>query len=73
MLSCMLERDARDPLSAILHAGGSPAPSAFRDPPKTDLAGLRIAATTDFGFAPTERAIAGHVQDQACKLRIGVP
>jgi Asp-tRNA(Asn)/Glu-tRNA(Gln) amidotransferase A subunit family amidase len=58
MLSCMLDRDARDPLSAILHAGGSPAPSAYRDPPKTDLAGLRIAATTDFGFAPTERAIA---------------
>jgi Asp-tRNA(Asn)/Glu-tRNA(Gln) amidotransferase A subunit family amidase len=58
MLSCMLDRDGADPLSTILHAGGSPAPEPYRNPPKTDLAGLRIAATSDFGFAPTERAIA---------------
>jgi Asp-tRNA(Asn)/Glu-tRNA(Gln) amidotransferase A subunit family amidase len=58
MLSCMLDRDGRDPLSAILHAGGSPAAAAYRDPPRADLSALRIAATTDFGFAPTERAIA---------------
>ena len=58
MLSCMLDRDARDPLSAILHAGGTPERATYRNPPATDLAGLRIAATSDFGFAPTERAIA---------------
>ena len=57
MASCMLERDARDPLSAILHAGGSPDAAAFRDPPRVDLGNLRIAATTDFGFAPTERVV----------------
>jgi hypothetical protein len=54
----MLDRDARDPLSAILHAGGAPVRETYRDPPWTDLATLRIAATPDFGFAPTERAIA---------------
>ena len=58
MLSCMLERDARDPLSAILHAGGSPDAAAYRDPPRADLSHLRIAVTTDFGFAPTERLVA---------------
>jgi len=58
MLSCMLDRDARDPLSAILHAGGTPDAAAYRDPPRTDLGSLRIAATTDFGFAPTERVVA---------------
>jgi amidase len=57
MASCMLERDARDPLSAILHAGGSPDAAAYRDPPRVDLGNLRIAATTDFGFAPTERVV----------------
>src|SRR5256885_1425345 len=58
MLSCMLDRDARDPLSAILHAGGAPDSATYRNPPRIDLATLRIAATSDFGFAPTERAIA---------------
>jgi Asp-tRNA(Asn)/Glu-tRNA(Gln) amidotransferase A subunit family amidase len=57
MASCMLERDARDPLSAILHAGGTPDAAAYRDPPRVDLGNLRIAATTDFGFAPTERVV----------------
>jgi Asp-tRNA(Asn)/Glu-tRNA(Gln) amidotransferase A subunit family amidase len=58
MLSCMLDRDARDALSAILHAGGTPDSATYRNPPQADLATLRIAATCDFGFAPTERAIA---------------
>ena len=31
MLSCMLDRDARDPLSAILHAGGTPVRETYRD------------------------------------------
>ncbi|MDF0583357.1 amidase [Bradyrhizobium yuanmingense] len=58
MLSCMLDRDARDPLSAILHAGGAPSPVLYRNPLRVDLSALRIAATTDFGFAPTEGAVA---------------
>ncbi|MBR0839062.1 amidase [Bradyrhizobium liaoningense] len=58
MLSCMLDRDGRDPLSAILHAGGTPASTLYRNPPRADLSALRVAATTDFGFAPTERAVA---------------
>src|SRR5689334_2164249 len=58
MLSCMLERDVRDPLSAILHAGGTPEAATYRNPPRTDLGSLRIAATTDFGFASTERVVA---------------
>ncbi|TGN85440.1 amidase [Bradyrhizobium yuanmingense] len=58
MLSCMLDLDGRDPLSAILHAGGSPDAELYRNPPQADLSSLRIAATADFGFAPTERTIA---------------
>jgi amidase len=64
MLSCMLERDARDPLSAILHAGGAPDTQRHAHPPRVDLARLRIATTTDFGFAPTERQIAATFEDK---------
>ncbi|MEZ5842121.1 MAG: amidase family protein [Hyphomicrobiaceae bacterium] len=57
MLSTMLEPDVRDPLSAILHAGGAPDPATYAAPPAVDLSSLRIALTPDFGFAPTERLI----------------
>ena len=58
MLSCMLNCDARDPQSAILHAGGSPDPATYATPPRVDLSRLRVAVTSDFGFAPTEKQIA---------------
>lgn len=55
MLSAMIERDGRDPQSAILHAGGEVDPGRYATPPPVDLATLRVAVTPDFGFAPTER------------------
>lgn len=58
MLSCKLDCDARDLQSAILHAGGTPDRSHYAEPPRVDLSRLRIATTSDFGFAPTERQIA---------------
>jgi amidase len=54
MLSAMVSRDTRDPLN-VFSAEGHRAVSALR---VADLSALRIAATTDFGFAPTERIVA---------------
>jgi amidase len=54
MLSAMVSRDSRDPLNVFSEAGHS-AVSALRP---ADLSRLRVAATTDFGFAPTERIVA---------------
>ena len=58
MLSAMISEDARDPLSAVLHGGTLRDRSVYAAPRAVDLSHLRVAATTDFGFAPTERAIA---------------
>jgi amidase len=58
MLSSMLEPDARDPLSAIFHAGGDRTALASAALAPADLSTLRVATTTDFGFAPTEQRIA---------------
>ena len=44
VIASMLDRDPRDPLSAILHAGGTPVRETYRYPPRTYLATLRIAA-----------------------------
>jgi len=51
MLSAMSACDPRDPLAGPLSGD-------FSRPPPLDLAGLRVALTPDFGFAPTERHIA---------------
>lgn len=64
MLSVMLAPDFRDPLSAVLHTGGAPAAGVYAEPPRADLASLRVAVTTDFGFAPTETQIAQCFQDK---------
>lgn len=57
MLSVMTERHADDPLSVVLHAGGSPDPAIFSDLRAADLGRLRVAFSPDFGFAPTSRAV----------------
>jgi len=59
LLSAMADDDARDPLSYTLHGkavrrGGR----GLFPTPRCDLGGLRVAATPDFGFAPTETHIA---------------
>ncbi|MCZ8185144.1 MAG: amidase family protein [Beijerinckiaceae bacterium] len=56
MTSCMMERNAADSISVIAHEGPVDA-AAFADPSPVDLRKLRIAASPDLGFAPTERAI----------------
>jgi amidase len=51
LLRAMAGFDSRDPLSYPLD------PSAFWPPPQTDLAGLRVATTEDFGHCPVDPAI----------------
>jgi Asp-tRNA(Asn)/Glu-tRNA(Gln) amidotransferase A subunit family amidase len=58
LLSAMADDDARDPLAYSLH--GRAVRRGDRDlfpPMPCDLGRLRVAATADFGFAPTERHI----------------
>ncbi len=57
LLSCMASDDARDPLAATT-AGRALRRGMDAVPAPVDLAGLRVALTADFGFAPTERQIA---------------
>ena len=64
MLPAMMGGDARDPLSAIFNGGGAVDGSAFARPAPTDLSRLRVAATHDFGFAPTERQVAATFEDK---------
>jgi Asp-tRNA(Asn)/Glu-tRNA(Gln) amidotransferase A subunit family amidase len=59
MLGVMADDDARDPLAYTLH--GRAVRRGERDlavPRPIDLASLRVAASPDLGFAPTERHIA---------------
>lgn len=59
LLSAMADDDALDPLAYTLPGrrvrGGDP---AIFPPRPVDLGTLRVAATPDFGFAPTEKHIA---------------
>jgi Asp-tRNA(Asn)/Glu-tRNA(Gln) amidotransferase A subunit family amidase len=69
MLSAMADDDARDPLSYTLH--GRAVRKGDRDlfpPMGLDLGTLRVAATPDFGFAPTERHIREVFADRVAKL-----
>ncbi len=59
LLSAMLSDDARDPLATTIHGEPVRRPAAFYPQPPLDLASLRVALTPDFGFAPTERHVAG--------------
>jgi Asp-tRNA(Asn)/Glu-tRNA(Gln) amidotransferase A subunit family amidase len=59
LLSAMISDDARDPLATTIHGRVVRQPGDVYPPARIDLASLRVAITPDFGFAPTERAIAG--------------
>jgi amidase len=63
MFSAMMFEDARDPLSAVVQ-GTLRDRDMFARPRPADLARLRVATTTDFGFAPTERVIAESFRDK---------
>ena len=58
LLSAMASDDGRDPLATTIQGRKVRQPSDFSPPAAIDLAGLRVAITPDFGFAPTERHIA---------------
>jgi len=58
LLSVMAGEDAADPLAYTVHGRRLRRPEEFAFPALVDLAGLRVALTPDFGFAPTERQIA---------------
>ncbi len=58
LLSTMVSDDARDPLATTVHGATIRRAADFAAPAPIDLAGLRVALTPDFGFAPTGRHIA---------------
>jgi Asp-tRNA(Asn)/Glu-tRNA(Gln) amidotransferase A subunit family amidase len=70
LLSAMASDDAMDPLAYTLHGravrGGDP---ALFPPMQLDLSTLRVAASPDFGFAPTERHIRDVFADRVAKLQ----
>jgi amidase len=58
LLSSMIGDDACDALATTVHGKTVRQPGDFYPPGRIDLAGLRVALTPDFGFAPTENHIA---------------
>lgn len=59
LLGAMAGDDACDPLATTVHGATVRRPGDFSPLTRIDLAGLRVAVTPDFGFAPTER----HIRD----------
>lgn len=59
LLSVMASDDAYDPLATTIHGRNVRRRGDFYPLQPIDLAGLRVALTPDFGFAPTER----HIQE----------
>ncbi len=58
LLSTIAGDEGCDPLAPTVHGRAVHRPEYFFPPAHVDLAGLRVAVTPDFGFAPTERHIA---------------
>ena len=58
LLDAIASDDIRDPLAYSVHGGAVRRAGDFFPPAAIDLSRLRVALTPDFGFAPTERAIA---------------
>jgi Asp-tRNA(Asn)/Glu-tRNA(Gln) amidotransferase A subunit family amidase len=58
LLGAMVGDDAIDPLATTIHGRTVRRAEDFSPPARIDLAGLRVALTADFGFAPTEKHIA---------------
>jgi Asp-tRNA(Asn)/Glu-tRNA(Gln) amidotransferase A subunit family amidase len=59
LLGSIASDDGSDPLATTIHGVRVRRPDAFHPPAEVDLSRLRVAITPDFGFAPTERAMAG--------------
>ncbi len=58
LLSSIVGDDATDPLATTVYGRRIRCPEDFAAPTPIDLSRLRVALTSDFGFAPTERHIA---------------
>ena len=72
LLSAMAAPDGDDPWSVA--TGGRTAWGTGFDPlPHRDLASLRVAATPDFGFAPTSRAVQALFEAALARLAPHVP
>jgi Asp-tRNA(Asn)/Glu-tRNA(Gln) amidotransferase A subunit family amidase len=69
LLSAMISDDARDPLATTIHGRTVRRGSDVYPPEQVDLASLRVAITPDFGFAPTERAIAAALAEKTGLFR----
>jgi len=69
LLSAMAGDDAMDPLATTIHGRAVRQPGDFYPPAEIDLAGLRVAITPDFGFAPTERHIAEVLAQKTGRFR----
>ena len=59
LLGSIASDDVCDPLAYSVHGQTVRSPARFYPPGEVDLSRLRVALTPDFGFAPTERHIAG--------------
>ena len=69
MLSVLASDDARDPLAYTLPNEPARGRRArWAPPPSVDLKRLRVAATEDFGFAPTEAHIRRVFRDRVAQL-----
>jgi Asp-tRNA(Asn)/Glu-tRNA(Gln) amidotransferase A subunit family amidase len=69
LLSGMIGDDAGDPLATTIHGKTVRTPGDFYPPARIDLAGLRVALTSDFGFAPTEKHIASVFAEKTALFR----
>ena len=58
LLGAITGEDPRDPLATTVYGTSIHDPSDFISPQSVDLSTLRVALTSDFGFAPIERHIA---------------
>jgi amidase len=68
MLSAMAGDDARDPLAYTVQGRQVWRDGDFYPVKPVDLASLRVAASADFGFAPTEAGIASAFNERLARL-----
>ncbi|MEI9412024.1 amidase [Mesorhizobium salmacidum] len=60
MLSVLARPDQTDPFTTVIDGRTLWDPGSFANLPRRDLSSLKIAATEDFGFAPTESIVRRH-------------
>jgi len=68
MLSVLAQPDRRDPYTTVIDGHTPWDAQAFANLPRRDLSTLKIAATEDFGFAPTERIVREHFRKRLPQL-----